>query len=337
MYQVKFNGGGQGISRVANVLPYALYSKRRRAQALINTFTRTHPPILPQLPVLSDTEVDDAGDTYYRDWIQLYDNVLNLADVRDDLNDLLISIYQMVRTYTNDVRGIYETRLFINNLPYLIDFRNKYYIRWLQLSIQYSRLRNNTNEMLSYERELENFMSMQQLRLPPHERMLNSLDDELQGLSGDESDDDLNSGVAGGLITALDKRMLTPQQQLNKIQYIFATIPLTPQQTNDLNDYGQRVTDKNLRLLSNQPIVDEVLLNRPRERRRVISAMRTQNRPNTTAAAAAPPPPPSPNENGGGNMGNKKSYLKNKRNANKSHTKRRKTKSRKNKNKSRKN
>jgi hypothetical protein len=191
--------------------------------------------------------------------------------------------------------------------------------------------------MLSYERELENFMSMQQLRLPPHERMLNSLDDELQGLSGDESDDDLNSGVAGGLITALDKRMLTPQQQLNKIQYIFATIPLTPQQTNDLNDYGQRVTDKNLRLLSNQPIVDEVLLNRPRERRRVISAMRTQNRLNTTAAAAAPPPPPSPNENGGGNMGNKKSYLKNKRNANKSHTKRRKTKSRKNKNKSRKN
>ena len=366
MYQVKFNGGGQGISRVANVLPYALYSKRRRAQALINTFTRTHPPTTPtQLNGLTDVELENAGNTYFfteparnrdgiaveaipSEWNILYRDVFNLADIRDDLNDLLIEICRMGALYALMISDEYARRYQLNQLTVYEDERIKYYILYLEFQIRIMERRHNLDE----ERRLTVFLG--DARRLQAERVRNRshpsqwpaevVSGMLNEASSDESNVDTFSVkktlLADGTIKLEDTRK-PYTQQLSEIMLKLQDPNLSREKVEILNIYYNE-------LLKKQAKSDEVMILESEADIRSHAALGQLNIMNQANEASPnfipslPPPPPPENlgyegddESGrgrGGNIKNKhnatKSRYKNKLRRNKS---RRKNKSRRNK------
>jgi len=364
MYQVKFNGGGQGISRVANKLPYVLYSKRRRARALINTFTQTHPPTTPtQLNGLTDVELENAGNTYFfteparnrdgiaveaipSEWNILYRDVFNLADIRDDLNDLLIEICRMGALYALMISDEYARRYQLNQLTVYEDERIKYYILYLEFQIRIMERRHNLDE----ERRLTVFLG--DARRLQAERVRNRshpsqwpaevVSGMLNEASSDESNVDTFSVkktlLADGTIKLEDTRK-PYTQQLSEIRLKLQDPNLSREKEEILNIYYNELLEKQAK--SHEVMILESEANlRSHAALGQLNIMNQANEASPNFIPSLPPPPPPENlgyegddESGRGRGGN----IKNKHNATKSRYKNklRRNKSRINRNKSR--
>lgn len=354
MDQIKFNGGGQGASRVVNILPYK-NSKRQRALALINTFTQTYPqpPPYPDPPVIR-TRLPDAllradqspamnawlvanapdlvnrkarlglinqerarfrvylsqeaqyqaalvpaaaaadiqlnsGDDYYRDWIQLYDDVFRLVDLRDDLNDLLISIYTMAVQYMDDIYHEYARRYAVNPIPMNLNGRNVFHMRYLQLRIALMRLTGNVPQMLNSQDELEDLEVLMQQFLPLSQQELPRLDDTLTAF-GKETDASVSlrqPPLMSGFITAQDRRRLTLEEQHDQIQNILRmnNPPLTPQQITDLRDDDEKIHREIITRNQDR----RVFMEHRNRKGQILSRLLTQNRENSHDPAFEPP------------------------------------------------
>ena len=281
MHQIKFNGGGQGTSRVVNMLPYQ-NSKRQRALALINTFTQTYPQPPPSPAIQLN-----SGDAYYRDWRQLYNDVFRLVDLRDDLNDLLISIYRMAMQYMDQIYHEYARRYAVNPFPTNWEGRNTFHRRYLEIRIALMQLTGNVNQMKISHNELEDLKVLEKQFDPLSQWELPRLDDMLTEI-GEETDESVRlrqQPLTSGFITAQDRRRLTLEEQRTKIQSILINLPLTPQQIIDLNDDDTEIQRQILTRNQDR----NVLMEHRNRTGQMLSQMLTRNRENSHDPAALPP------------------------------------------------
>ena len=317
MHQIKYNGGGQGISRVANIFPYTIYSKRRRAMALINAFrqTHTHPPT--QLQTLTDEQLQDMDNDYQNDWLQLYNGVIGFADIRDDLHDLLANVYDVGITHAENMQNEYERR---NNQ----DQRINYNIRWLQLTIaNMRRNRRRSRDIATYERALEDVLTLQrnrqQAHFPVNQRSTSHLADIISDMSQYTTDAEQGQYKPG--ITPEDQRKLSYDSLWQKVQELLQDPSLSAGQRDELTEFEQIILTK----MGNEPKKREIVKELQERLNRILRQMKNMNR--DMGFSPPPPPPQSPHDNSDTNGGNIRKNKPNKYNTNKYHLKRHRNKS----------
>ena len=245
-------------------------------------------PVLAAADAAADIQLN-SGDDYYRDWIQLYNDVFRLVDLRDDLNDLLKLIYRMAVQYMDDIYHEYARRYAVNPFPMNLNGRNVFRMRYLQLRIALMRLTGNVHQMRISEADLEDLEVLMQQFLPISQQELPRLDDTLTAF-GKEKDASVSlrqPPLMSGFITAQDRRQLTLDEQHRKIQNILRmnNPPLTPQQITDLRDDDEKIHREII--ISNQD--RRVFMEHRNRKGQILSRMLTQNSENSRDPAGLPP------------------------------------------------
>ena len=238
--------------------------------------------------VAADIQLN-SGDAYYRDWRQLYDDVFRLVDLRDDLNDLLISIYSMAMQYMDQIYHEYARRYQANPFPTNWEGRNTFRRRYLEFRIALMRLTGNVHQMQISHNELEDLKVLEKQFDPLSQWELPRLDDMLTEI-GEETDESVRlrqQPLTSGFITAQDRRQLTLEEQRTKIQSILNNppLPLTPQQIIDLNDDDTEIQ----RQIFTRNQDRNVLMEHRNRTGQMLSQMLTRNRENSHDPAALPP------------------------------------------------
>jgi hypothetical protein len=240
------------------------------------------------LVVAADIQLN-SGYAYYRDWRQLYNDVFRLVDLRDDLNDLLISIYRMAMQYMDQIYHEYARRYAVNPFPTNWEGRNTFHRRYLEIRIALMQLTGNVNQMKISHNELEGLKVLEKQFDPLSQWELPRLDDMLTEI-GEETDESVRlrqQPLTSGFITAQDRRRLTLEEQRTKLQSILIANnpPLTPQQIIDLNDDDTEIQ----RQIFTRNQDRNVLMEHRNRTGQMLSQMLTRNRENSHDPAALPP------------------------------------------------
>jgi hypothetical protein len=238
--------------------------------------------------VAADIQLN-LGNTYYGEWRQLYNDVFHLADLRDDLNDLLRSIYTMAMQYMDDIYHEYARRYAANPLPMYLNGRNIFRRRYLEIRIALMRLTGNVHQRQISEADLEDLELLMKQHIPLSQHELPHLDDMLTAI-GEETGASIRlrqSPLTSGFITAQDRRQLTLEEQYDKIQDILSANnpPLTPQQTTALLDDADAIEESILMRDDKRDLFTE----HKNRREMMLSHMLAQNSANSRDPAALPP------------------------------------------------